>query len=67
MKGGPGVVGVDEAIDLVDEVGRHHLDHERIVHAGVIGELLHARAIDAAQDGDRVGSVAICPDGLTIW
>jgi hypothetical protein len=30
---------------------------ERLVHACVIGDLLHARAVDAAPDEDLVGGV----------
>src|SRR5580765_6497659 len=83
--GEPGVIGIDESVDLLVErdIGRHHLEdtgnkgrgntkpdgpsearlrsevvvQERLVHARAIGDLLHARAVDAAPDEDLVGGV----------
>jgi hypothetical protein len=46
-----------------------------LIYACLIGNLLHAGAVDAAPDEDFVGGVedaglgvgAVCPDGLTTW
>ena len=55
--------GVDQqALGLRSEV----VVQERLVHAHAIGDLLHARAVDAAQDEDPVGGVEDAGLGLRL-